>query len=325
MIIVGVIVASMLTGFAQSNDEILCSVCNGPNLISNNFCTSCGSKLVAKTVQREESVAQVYRQPARLFSVPTATVIPELTLGLTLGNSFGLQVGESFLGTASLGMGGIAELELSTVGLFAGLATGSSAFKTAGLKVIVLGDHEVLPSVAVSLRSSNDWEREQRDEGIIRAVDEGAYVEGVRGLDYESRITNLTLSFSKVVREQTTLHGGISFSDIRYRNVASYHMLNGARYFTEQTRKTRWQGFAGVSIRMNPRTQIMGEIQTIPLFNYDRSTGSIKLDKLYIGAAGVRFSLSTSWTLDAGIRYQDNFIGLADTQVRVTLNGVFGL
>jgi hypothetical protein len=310
---------------AQQGGKVLCITCRAENERSNNFCTSCGSRIVHAVSKQLEPLDETFREPARLFSIPTASVIPEMTVGLTLGNSFGLQVGESFLGTASLGMGGIAELELSTVGLFAGLATGSSAFKTAGLKAVVIEEYAFLPSIAISLLSSNDWEREQRDEGVVRSSDAPAYAEGVRGVNYESRITNLTISFGKQVRERTTAHWGITFSDIRYRNVSTYHAFNGTKYFSEQARKIRWQGFGGVSIRMNPRTQLMGEVQSIPLFNYDRSTGNIRLDRMYIGAAGVRFSLSTSWSLDAGIRYQDNFIGLADTQVRITLHGVFGL
>ena len=74
---------------------------------------------------------------------------------------------------------------------------------------------------------------------------------------------------------------------------------------------------------MNPRTSILAEAQTIPFFNYHVGNGNLKLEHMYVGAAGIRFALGRAITLDSGIRYQSDFIGLADVQIRVALNGVF--
>ena len=311
---------------AQSNDPVLCSVCQQPNEPKNNFCTSCGVKFVAlATRPAEESRPVSYRQPARLFSIPTAQVLPELQFGVTLGNAFGLEVGESFLGTMGLGIGDIAEIELSTAGLITGLAAGTTGMKTAGLKMKFFESEELGLIVGASLRNSNDWERENRTERVLAVAAPDDYAMGLRGLNYESRITTLSLSVSKQVREQTTLHAGLGYSDIRYRNVYSYFVNSPSIYAPSEERRGQWQAFGGAVIVMSERTKIMGEVQSLPFFKYSVNRGEIRLSHMYVAAAGLRFSISQSWSLDSGVRYQSNFIGLADTQIRITINGVFSL
>ncbi len=313
-----------VTLMAQDNDSVLCSVCQQPNEPKNNFCTSCGAKFVALTTA--EGFRHVsYRQPARLFSIPTALVLPELQFGITLGNSFGLEVGESFLGTIGLGIGDIAEIELSTSGLITGLAAGTTSMRTAGLKMKFLESEELGLAVGASLRSSNDRERENRTERILAAAAPDDYAMGLRGLNYESRITTLSLSVSKEVREETTLHAGLGYSDIRYRDVNSFFIDRPSIFSPSEERRGQWQAFGGAVIVMGERTKIMGEVQSFPFFKYSVNRGEIRLSHMYVAAAGVRFSISQSWSLDSGVRYQSNFIGLADTQIRITLNGVFSL
>lgn len=304
---------------AQEADTVSCPLCGEPNLEKNNYCTSCGARLTARKPEVRQTAPTSYLQPARLFSLPMASALPESYLGFTFGNNFGIQVGESILGTASLGVGGIGEIELSTTGLITSVVNHRAAFRTAGMKIWLYADKGGVPAVGVSLRSSNDWERESRDERMIAFTDPSAHTFGLRSFNLESRITTLSLLISKQMREQTTVHAGIGFSDIRYRNVYS-GFISRFVYDPSERRTNQWQVFGGASIMLNSRTTVLAEVQTLPLFKYDVKRDVVRLTRIYVGAAGIRFSLTPSWSLDGGIRYQDNFVGLADVQFRISVS-----
>jgi hypothetical protein len=324
LLVVLTIAVACVSIHAQENNTILCQVCSEPNQMKNNYCTSCGAKLALVKVAEREEAPQSYKQPVRLFSLPMAVALSESYVTFAFGNDFGMQVGESFLGTVAIGVGEVGEIELSTSGLVTSLVKNSAGFRTAGMKIQVFAGHGDLPAVGFSLRSSNDWEREERSEIVLATSDRAAFDVGLRSLNLESRITTLALFVSKQVRPHTTLHAGIGFSDVRYRNVyAGFVYPHSSVYDNSERRANQWQAFGGTSIAMNDRTTVMGEIQTLPLFKYDVNRGTVRLSRMYVGAAGFRFSLSPSWSLDSGVRYQNNFIGLADVQFRVSVNAVF--
>jgi len=310
----------------QDGAEIICPACKQPNSSTHTFCTSCGIQLPTdRSGDQVQLTEHSYRVPSRLFSVPTAQVLPEMNVALTLGNSFGLEVGESILGTLGFGLGNIAEVEVSTLGLIAGLATGETLIRTAGLKVQILSAGEVVPSVGLALRSSNDWERESRNEDIIRTFAAGEYREGLRGLDYEAKITSLSFSLSKPIHERTRLHAGVSVLDVRYRNVQPRYVFLGPIVATAEVRKTQWHGYGGFEYTVNKRTLVLAEIQSLPFFDFNVTRNQIVLRHMYAGAVGLRYAASITWSVDVALRYQSNFVGLADTQYRVALNGVFNI
>jgi hypothetical protein len=325
LFIVPVVITSGTLLQAQSNEQLLCSMCQQPNDPKNNFCTSCGATFVPMTVEVGESEPSGYRQPARLFSIPVAHVLPELQLGITLGNTFGLEVGESFLGTMVLGIGNIAEIELSTAGLITSIAAGNTSLRTTGLKAQLFESDELGLIAGVSLRNSNDWENENRTETVIAHAAPDEYAAGLRGLSYESRITTLSLAIDKQFGGAATLHAGLGYSDIRYRNVYSRFVTGSSFFMPNEERRQQWQVLAGLLVVISPRTRLMAEAQNLPFLAYTVGGGGITARHIYVGAMGFRFSISQSWSLDSGVRYQSNFVGLADTQVRFSLNGVFSL
>ena len=301
----------------------LCDTCKQPNSAENNFCTSCGARLDGQNLEQKDELPFTYREPSRLFSVSTAALIPELGIGLTFGNSFGEQERRSFLGNVSVGIGGIAELELNTGGMVGNVLAGTTQMSTWAMKVRVSSEVEGWPAIAVSLRSSNDWDGATLTSQALAASSPDYYQAGLRGLDYEMRMTTATVSLSRSVHERTTLHGTIGLSDIRHRNLGVQRLDYGFRSDPSIKRSSQWQLSGGFTITMNTRTSVILEGQTIPFFNYNVTKGELNLEHMYVGAAGIRFALGKAITLDSGIRYQSSFIGLADTQIRVALNGIF--
>lgn len=322
-LIILAILAVPLPAEAQAQQTVPCSVCNEPNKPGNNFCTSCGAKFTAAVAATDDGPF-TYREPARLFSVPTASVLQELALGITLGNSFGQQEQQSFLGNLALGIGDVAELELNTGGMVGNIVAGTTRMTTWGLKVQVMGEQESVPSIALSLRSSHDWDNTKLNGEFLRTEAPDHFREGLRWLDYNMRMTTAAVSFSRSVNPFATLHATVGLSDLRYKNLGAQYATNNSRSYDSGERRTsQWQAAGGFALYINPRTKVIGEIQTIPFFDYNMTQNTLHLKRMYVGAAGVRFALSKAFTLDSGVRYQSNFVGLADTQVRVALNGVF--
>lgn len=306
---------------AQDTELALCSSCQQPNKSSYNFCTSCGARLTFTTLKNDRD-RTVFRHPARLFSVPTAEVLPELHFAITLGNMFGMNVGESFLGTLGLGIGGIGELELSTADLIGNLATGTWAMRTSAFKLQIYTNPDLGINTGAALQSSNNWEEENRSEHIVILTAPDEYRRSLRGFNYESRIATLRLSIGFTI-ERTTFHGGFGYSDIRYRNVYSWFVDRPSISLPDETRRGQWQGSGGMAITLNERTKLMAELQTVPFLSYDVGTNRVRLTRMIVGALGARASLSENWSVDSGVRYQSNFIGLADVQIGIALNGVW--
>lgn len=69
-----------------------------------------------------------------------------------------------FLGRMSIGLGDVAEIEASTVGIVSGLAKGSAAIPTAAFKLKFLSERDKFPFVGLAgaLRSSL-WHSEERN------------------------------------------------------------------------------------------------------------------------------------------------------------------
>jgi len=76
---------------------------------------------------------------------------------------------------------------------------------------------------------------------------------------------------------------------------------------------------------LNERTSLMFEAQTIPYFRVDPKKGSIEPSRRIAGVGGLRFIISKWLVLDSGVRYQDNYKGLADAEIKIALNGFLNL
>jgi hypothetical protein len=310
---------------AQEQQTITCPACKEPNQATNNFCTSCGKKMRVESDGPKEKTPFFYRAPARLLSIPTAAVLEEMAIGLTLGNSFGQEERRSFLGNVALGIGNVAELELNTGGLVGNIISATTRMSTWGLKVLILSEKENQPALAVGLRSSNDWDNSSFDGATLQRTSPDYFREGLRYLDYELRMTTLSVIMSRSVSKQLIGHGSVGYADLRYRNLRTQVVDSEIRYEPTPQRSNQLHFTGGISYAVNPRTKVLAEIQTIPFFDFDVRNHQLFLNRMYVGAAGVRYALNRAITLDSGVRYQSNFVGLADMQVRVALNGVFVL
>lgn len=257
----------------------------------------------------------------RIFATPTADVLKSLDLNIILGGAFGFEESSAFLGNVALGLGGIADIEVNTGSLLGALANVNQNIPTITLKGKIFKGTGNYPAIAIGLRSSNDWDRTKIYESGIRASEPELYNEGLRNLDYEARITTAFVAFSKNANENLSLHAGGGISDLRYRNVRLGWSFQ-YEYISDDVIKKKQLGyvFGGLIFTINERTQLMFEAQTMPYFSVNTKNKTIVPKQRGLMVAGIRSAVSKVLLFDTGIRYQSNYKGIADTQIRLSLS-----
>jgi hypothetical protein len=318
-----------------SNSTLICSSCKHENNIADKFCGNCGESLedeyqalnqkpnIPPLKLPQLSVSDQPLSPSHLFNVPTAEVIDSRDISLMGASAIGMSSGRSLFGNIGIGLGKVAEVEFSTVGLANNIARGNPTVTTSSFKIKLSPDNyfnwKHCPQLALAFRSSANWKDVNSDLSTIRANDEWTD-KGIADVRYNTRFTILygiiTLPFEKV-----KLHAGVSSTDIRIRDTAiNYYILESNYYDPVEKQKYLTGGFWGFTLDQNPQTQIMFEVETIAnwSFNEEKQTIDVKNDILAIG--GVRFFFIDWLSIDTGIWYQGNYRGIADTQIKLGLN-----
>lgn len=253
--------------------------------------------------------------PRRLFLIPTADVLGPLEVSLGGGTVIG-EMGEEkrpFLGRFSIGLGGVAEIEASTLGIVSGLAKGSATIPTAAFKLRFLPETNRFPfaGIAGALRSS-PWRSETRNT-----------------VKFEKRVSTLYFVASKTFGH-VSLHAGLSVSDLRIR---TRHAATGA--FISPTpeqikandrdyvNENLFGPFVGLRIEVNPRTLLMLEYESTPEYNFDEENPEVdkgKINDVWMIIAGVRYFIFNWLPLDTGVLYRGDYHGIGDMHIQAGLN-----
>jgi len=239
----------------------------------------------------------------RLFTVPTADVLRSLDVSLSGGGAFSAESERSFLGRAAIGLGDVAEVEISTLSVLNALKASSSSVPTSAFKMRVLRERGDRPAVSWLLRGTTDW----RDiESPVPHV------------DFRTRLTRLQVVASKSVGT-VDVHAGIGWADIRVKDPGGYP---GGPRWTGELKRNLFSPFGGFSVPVNPRTTVMGEVDMVP--RYDFGEGFTEANQMILyawsGAAGVRFYFARWLSTDVGVIYRSDFDGLADAAIRASAN-----
>ena len=260
---------------------------------------------------------------ARLFTVPKGRVLESMDVSLTLGGAFGSMNKGEYLGIASVGLGNVAELEISTYRLVSNLFKGTTALGTTALSVNVLKgtDDNYIPDVAITFRANPSWAQFEALHGDI--VDDLSSL--VNEVQYEMHMAALYVTFSKQLMAGFTLHGGLSLTDVRTRNGEA--ILAGSPALTDipDLQKNLYSGFIGIERNVNEQTILMAEVSGVPRFNYKPAVNILEADQVALIVAGFRFYFTPRISTDAGVKYRSDYAGIADAEISVGLNVGFSL
>ena len=261
---------------------------------------------------------------ARLFLTPNGRVLESMEVSLTLGGAFGAMNKGEYLGIASIGLGDVAELEVSTWRLVSNLFKGTTALGTTSLKVVVFraGEESMLPDATLTFRSNPSWASievsgDELSSDIIDQVDE---------VNFEMHMASLYFTVSKYLFADITLHAGVSLMDVRTRSGSALlvdTLMNGDILDLQENIVS---GFVGFERQVNPHTILMGEISSVPRFNYrPPPLNTLEVDQVALIIAGFRFYFTERISTDAGVKYRTDYDGIADAEINVGLNVGFNL
>lgn len=254
--------------------------------------------------------------PGRLFSVQTADVINSLDLSLLLGGSFGLENSEGFLGSLLFGLGGYGNVEINTTSILGSIFSKTENFTSIGLKLKLYQESRSFPGISVLLKTNNDWYNSINSE-IQKNAPELAYF-GLKQISYDTRITHLIISISKKMSDFGRAHLAFGLGDLRYKNLQSI-FVDRIVVDKEIKKKNIFYLGLGIDLILSDITSLILEGQTIPYFKANPNSGLISPDVRKVYSGGLRVVVSKWLLLDSGFRYQDNYNGLADTEIKIGL------
>ena len=243
----------------------------------------------------------------RLFNVPTGDVLHSLDIYVNGGGAFGAEKERSVLARVGVGLGDVAEVEVSTWSVISTLRKTTSTIPTSAFKMQIFGQKGPRPSIAWALRGTTSWQQVQDTESS--------------GAAFRTRLMKLYVVSSRRVG---ALHGhvGLGLTDIRVRDPLLWSFRDSS--MTELQRNLL-SPFAGFSYQANPRTFVMVEVEGVPEYRF-HANGSF--DKKAIrnvgsGAMGVRFYFSPFVAVDSGVRYRSDYDGIADANIHASMNILF--
>jgi len=339
--VIVIIVILMLNLAFSTMPDLVCSNCQQSNNFSSKFCSNCGESLDDEykewLIKRNEQQSHKEKfisgrvDPPRLFTIPTARVLGSKDISLMGGGAFGVAVQQSFLGTIGMGLGNIAEVEFSTVGLINNISQGSPSVSTSAFKIQLIPEDlfgwRFFPVLAVSIRSSADWKDVRSDWRALNSnKDFYVYNEytqssscAVNSIGYNTRFT-IMYGVATLPLGPIQIHSGLTLTDIRVKDMAVDYVWEEDNDTPEEKQKNLIGGFAGFEIEYNPQTKLMVEIKTDSKHEYNLETKEIEVSGTYVAIGGVRFFFTKWLSIDTGVLYQANYKGIADSQIKLGLN-----
>jgi len=260
---------------------------------------------------------------SRLFISPKGSMLPSGVINIALGGSFASQGGHEYLGLFSVGLGDVAEFEVSTSHLVTNIIKDSEPIGTTALKFKLYQNKpgSYIPTFIMALRS-NHWSSISEDSRDEMSGPAGGD-DGLSGVDFETHLTSLYLTAGYELSSQFTLHGGVVWHEMMTRNLEYYSM---EQHDTPGNLKDGVVSvFAGLEHTINPHTHSILEFGSKPRLEFAEDLEKIKVKQLWHGMAGIRFYVKEIVSFDSAIRYRSDYSGLSDAEIRAGLNVGFDL
>lgn len=275
-------------------------------------------------------------RPTKFYSIPTAGIPRTMEVVLTGGSSYGEKEGGGTRGAVGLGLGGVAELELSSTQVANQLTGRNSRFPAKTFKVYLIPEQlsrlPLMPHLAIQLRTA-DWGKaidtgDRIWEGLRQSYADANKGYDLQSLGLQTRFTTL-YAIAGFEGKLGGLYGGMSLTDVRTRG-GTQAVLNNNTGLMEYMnfppmQKNILKPFGGVLVNANPTTQILAEVSAIPSLDYDVGKKTIVIESAWCGIAGIRFFMLPWLSLDTGVRYLSTFEGIADSDINLAVNAVIPL
>ncbi len=259
---------------------------------------------------------------SHMFIFPTGRIIPTGMVGFAFGGAFATQGGAEYLGMFSVGLGNVAELEVSTTHIVTNIFRSSEWMGTTALRFAVYeSKHESqIPTVTLALRSNRWSDFSGSGDELSGPASPGR--SSITDVNFETHLTSLYLTMTSELSGLVTLHGGLVWHDVRTRDIyySRYPDVVPTSNEPEDLKEAIVSVFGGIEYKMNQNTFSIFEFGAMPKIDFNHNMQEIQAVQLWQMMAGVRFFLSSLSAVDAGIRYRSDYSGLADAEIRAGLN-----
>jgi hypothetical protein len=269
-------------------------------------------------------------KPTALFNLTTTDMLGSTDICLSGGSAFGMETGKALIRNIAVGLGGIAEAEISTMGLSNRLTGRSESFSMSSFKVGLIPKgwrwSRFLPDLVVQLKSSN-WKNLETEQRSIRPyyLETASYDgQNLNALNTRQRFSVLQVLAGKRWAS-VGLHAGMAVTDVRLKGGTRYYTVFGIedgynRYYScpiPESRTTFTAPVGGIEIRANDKTWIMAELESIPVFDFNVGLQNVVVSRTWLGIAGIRFFMAEWLALDVGVKTQSVDKGIADAEIRI--------
>ncbi len=265
--------------------------------------------------------------PTKNFSTPTGRVLRSMEVMVSLGSSFGIEENSGILGRLAIGLGSVAEVEI-TRSSFMNELTGqqgnlpTSIFKM-GLVPERFSQYWFIPNISLQLHSTPWQSSVDENSRLTESAQASHDASNLSRINMDNRFT----TFYGVIGKEfnfMSINGGVTLTDVRVRNAWQwiYDQVLGyeAYHPIPEMQKNLIAPFGNISIAANNDTQLMGEVQAIPLIDYDIVGKQVQIKRTWRAIVGVRFFIAQWLSLDTGVKYLSSAKGIADSEVNVGLN-----
>ncbi len=208
----------------------------------------------------------------------------------------------------NFGLGGVAELEVNSIGTLTNIGRGVLNVPATSVKVRLWKEKLYIPSISVLFRT---WPFYSQQIECIKVDDT------TQTYRYLYRAGTLYGIVSKRIKE-TTIIGGVKITDNRYKIVPQGE--DEKKINEEQM--VSYSGVAGIVYPVNNATLLMIEYQNLPVYHF--SPEKMQILSRHTLMIGVRFFFIPEISIDAaGVITSQEFRGIADTIIHTNLNVSF--
>ncbi len=262
--------------------------------------------------------------PTKNFSTPTGRVLKSMEVMVSLGNSFGIEENSGMLGRLAIGLGSVAEVEI-TRSSFMNELTGqqgnlpTSIFKM-GLVPERFSQYWFVPNISLQLHST-PWKSSVNERSRLAEPNKASYdAQSLSRMNMDNRFTTLYGIIGKDF-DFMSINSGVTLTDVRVRNawqwIFDQNLGHEVYYPIPEMQKNLIAPFGNLSIAANNDTQLMGEVQAIPLIDYNIVSKQVQIKRTWRAIVGVRFFIARWLSLDTGVKYLSSAKGIADSEVNV--------
>ena len=191
-------------------------------------------------------------------------------------------------------------------------------------KIQILREREGLSSVALWARGTIGWQKEELGPNDLRWNSPAGSFINALWTHYEFYSTAAGITVRPGLGEDIALNLSVGYRELESRNIwiisLFYPEVGGTYYMIGGDRTSLLEASFNLMIRVLPQVAVIMQAGTLPYYKLDEFAQKLDLERAYLGAFGIRYSLPIPVFVDGYVRWHSTYNGQTDTQIRLGLS-----